>query len=181
MTSIEYYNQKGDKYIESTLESDMSMHYIHFYPKLPANGKILDLGCGSGRDTKFFKELGFNVVALDGSEKMCRFAEQYTCGEVLCMDYKDMHFESEFDGIWACASLVHLQKEELPGIIQKISAAIKKDGIFYSSFKYGHGEAVVDGRYFSYYTESEIEQIIEPAGLYLMQTRETEAVRCLLR
>jgi SAM-dependent methyltransferase len=122
--------------------------------------------------------MGYDVTALDGSEEMCSLASIHTDLDVLHMQFEDLDFEEVFDGIWACASLVHLEKDELPDILQKISNALKPGGIFYMSVHEGDFEGIRNQRYFSEYKKEELEQIISHfPELLIKDIWQTEDVR----
>lgn len=148
-TSLNYYNSNHEDFFSSTVNADVTSLYEHFLKYVPDNGKILDLGCGSGRDTKAFMEKGYKVDATDGSEELCRLASEYTGVEVRCMDFKDLCSSDEYNAIWACASLLHVTYKELPDIFMKINTALKSNGIVYMSFKEGKQEGLRDGRYYT--------------------------------
>ena len=114
---------------------------------------ILDFGCGSGRDTKYFLEHGYWVDAVDGSVELCRIASEFTGIEVRQMLFQELQEKEKYDGIWACASVLHVPKIELANILQKMCNAVKTDGIIYTSFKYGDFEGERSGRFFSDFTE----------------------------
>jgi SAM-dependent methyltransferase len=174
----EYYNQYASIYFENTVNLDVSDLIEPFTSYLEEGASVLDLGCGSGRDSLTFLEMGYDVTALDGSEEMCSLAGIHTDLDVLHMQYDDLDFEEVFDGIWACASLVHLEKEDLPGILRKISKALKPGGIFYMSVHKGNFEGIRHQRYFSEYTELELEQIISQfSELKILDIWQTDDVR----
>lgn len=125
---------------------------------------ILDLGCGSGRDSLAFYEQGFDVTPLDASEEMCKLAEIHTGLEVLCMDYEDMEFDDAFDGIWGNEALIHVPEDELPGILEKLTEALCQNGILFLSFQEGDFEGQRSGRYFCEYTREELERILTETG-----------------
>ncbi|MBO5088710.1 MAG: class I SAM-dependent methyltransferase [Lachnospiraceae bacterium] len=131
-----------------------------FLDYIPVGGKILDFGCGSGRDAKYFLSKGYNVDAIDGSVELCKIASDYTGIAVKQMLFEELDAVEEYDGIWACASILHVTKEQLPDIIRKIATATKKNGAVYLSFKYGDFEGVKNGRYFTYLTEESFEDIV---------------------
>ena len=124
-----------------------------FIDLLPKEADILDFGCGSGRDAKYFLEHGYHVEAIDGSTELCRLASIYTGIEVRHMLFQELNEREKYDGIWACASILHLNKAELSGVFEKMSRALKKNGIIYTSFKYGDFEGMRNGRYFTDFTE----------------------------
>ena len=107
MDSIDYYDRYAVPYYEETVELSMEEQLERFMKLLPENAEVLDLGCGSGRDTLFFEEEGFSVTAMDGSEKMCELAEIHTGRDILHLRVEEMEFDDVFHGIWACAVLGH--------------------------------------------------------------------------
>lgn len=109
--TIDYYNKNAEVFFQDTACADMSYLYKQFLPLIPVGGRILDLGCGSGRDSRYFLEQGFQVTAIDGSAELCRLASKYIGQEVLCMVFRDLAFENCFDGVWACASLLHVPRD----------------------------------------------------------------------
>lgn len=176
--TLAYYNQNADAFVEGTRNADMSQQYRDFLGYLTSGCHILDLGCGSGRDSAWFSSLGFQVTAVDGSEELCKRVKESYGIEATCMDFQDLSFVEAFEGIWACASLLHVSKEALPGVLMKVSAALKPGGILYASFKYGSGERVCDGRFFNNYTEQDLGGLLtRENGLTLLQYRITEDVR----
>ena len=137
--NIEYYNNNADSFFEGSVNADMSGVRNGFLKYVPDGGKILDAGCGSGRDSKAFLSEGYDVVAFDASKEMCKRASEYIGREVLNMRFEDISFDKEFDGIWACASLLHVPSDDLPDVLQRMKKALKSGGAIYASFKYGEG------------------------------------------
>ena len=164
MDSIEYYNKYAVKVFEDTVNLNMEDMMKAFLEKLQEGDTILDLGCGSGRDSLTFYDHGYDVTPMDASEEMCKLAEIHTGLEVLHMSFEEMPFEDVFDGIWACGSLVHVPKSEIQNILNKIADALKNSGIFYMSVKYGDYEGFRGERYFSDYTEESIETVFRKNG-----------------
>lgn len=111
MDSIDYYERQGSQYFEETIDLDMTDHLRRFLDRLPENAEVLDLGCGSGRDSRYLEEAGCYVTPMDGSPKMCSLAEIYTDLDVLCLTFEEMEFQEVFDGIWASASLLHVAEK----------------------------------------------------------------------
>lgn len=157
--TIEYYNNHAEEFCVKTKDADMSYCYEKFKQYLKPQGKILDVGCGSGRDSKRFIKDGYQVEAIDASEEICKYASKYIGQQVKCQRVEEITYENEFDGIWACASLLHVGKEEMSSVIEKLYRALKKNGILYASFKLGSGERFADGRFFNDYMEKEIMEI----------------------
>ena len=162
--TLSYYNTNSSSFIESTQSVQMTEAWNRFTSKLIPASRVLDFGCGSGRDTKFFLEKGFFVDATDGSSELCAAASKYTgitVKEVLFQDWKS---EPKYNGIWACSSILHLTKQELKAVISNIKEALLPAGIFYTSFKYGDFEGERNGRYFTDFTESSFEELIKDVG-----------------
>ena len=155
---MEYYKENAKDYIENTITVDMSRLYIDFLEFVPIYGKIFDVGCGSGRDTKKFIEMGYSVVAIDPVEEFVRYSSEYTGQKTLLMKAEDIEFEHEFDGIWACASLLHIEPKNMPMVLRKLYIALKKNGVLFISVKHGEFEGERNGRYFCDYTEEKFEK-----------------------
>ncbi len=176
--TIDYYNEHVQEFIQSTIDADMSSIYKDFLPLMPPGGSILDLGCGSGRDSLFFKNQGYEVVALDASRNMCKQAEMLIGHPVINMKMEEMDFENQFNGIWACASLLHVEKTKMPEVLQKLIRALLPGGIIYASWKYGFEEKIVDGRYFCNNTEITIMELVSKcSGIELIKCWNTYDVR----
>lgn len=149
--TLDYYNQNAESFIQGTVSVDFKQTQDKFLQSLTGKS-ILDFGCGSGRDTKYFIESGYAVTAIDGSEELCKSASAYTGIQVKHMLFQDLDEVDCYDGIWACSSILHLPKEELKIVTQKMSRALKPNGIIYTSFKYGNFEGERNGRYFTDFT-----------------------------
>lgn len=149
--TIDYYNQNAESFVKGTIFVDFKKTQDKFLKVLPGK-RVLDFGCGSGRDTKYFINAGFEVVAIDGSEELCKSASAYTGIQVKHMLFQDLDEEGFYDGIWACSSILHLSKDELRIVINKMSRALKLNGIIYTSFKYGNFEGERNGRFFTDFT-----------------------------
>ena len=160
-STIDYYEQNAKLFIEGTLNVDFAEIQHMFLELLPEKATILDFGCGSGRDTKHFLEQGYSVDAIDGSLELCRAASDYTGIKVKHMYFHELDDYEKYDGIWACASVLHLEKKELPEVLRKMSAATKKNGIIYLSFKYGNFEGERNGRYFTDMTEKSMKELLD--------------------
>ena len=146
--------------------------------KLKKGSYILDFGCGSGRDTKYFLNQGYQVTATDGSVELCKLASEYTGIAVKHMMFQELDEEEVYDGIWACSSILHLPFTELKEVFHRIRTALKKDGILYTSFKYGDYEGERNGRYFTDMTEDKLSDFLKGiVGLELEEQWVTSDVR----
>lgn len=143
-----YYAKNAISYVEETVHSDMHEVCDRFLSFVKDGGAILDLGCGSGRDSLYFKERGYVVTAMDGSKELCVHAEKLLQQPVVWKDFMELCEEDMYDGIWACASLLHCHKEELSVVLHKMYRALKKNGVAYVSFKYGDYAGYRNGRYY---------------------------------
>lgn len=162
--NIEYYNENAESFFNGTVNVDMSLWRDKFEQYLPDGGRVLDAGCGSGRDSRAFKKHGFSVVAFDAASEMCRIASEHIDQPVWQMRFDEISFDEEFDGIWACASLLHVPYEELPVVMKKLHKALKSKGMLYVSFKYGEGTKKRGERSFSDFTEETVRPLFEKAG-----------------
>jgi len=146
-----------------------------FLNYLKKNSKILDLGCGLGRDSKYFKDLGYSVKSIDGSLEMCKIASNLLNEKVEQLNFLDIEFEDEFDGIFACASLLHLSNDDLLIVLKKISNALKDNGILYTCFKYGNSTRVDKGRFYNDMNEEKFLNLINNINdLKIIRTWVTE-------
>ena len=158
--TIDYYNLNAENFIENTQNVDMYLAQDRFLRLLDENASILDFGCGSGRDTRYFLDKGYQVTATDGSAELCRRASVFTGIEVKEMMFEELDEIDTYDGIWACSSILHLPKIELLPVICKMCMALKDSGVIYTSFKYSDFEGVRNGRYFTDFTEDSFKEFI---------------------
>ena len=158
--TLEYYNQCAKDYNELTLNIEFEHKREMLLKYLKPGAHILDLGCGSGRDSKAFLQKGYQVTALDGSKELCKIASENIGQEVICQLFDELEETNTYDGVWACASLLHLPTDELKKVIQKVEQSLKKGGYFYASFKYGEFEGERDGRYFNDFTEESFKNLL---------------------
>lgn len=150
MKTLDFYDLNAEEYSAKTFNADISPLREKFASYLPVGGKVLDLGCGSGRDSLAFIRLGFEVTAVDGSTGMCRMAERNTGLKVRRLLFEDLDYENEFDGVWACSSLLHLPSDILPKVFGLIGRSLKHNGLFFTCFKKGTFEGVrPEGRYYT--------------------------------
>jgi len=159
MKTIDYYNQYADEFTQATLNVDMESLYKPFLAELPESARILDLGCGSGRDTLTFKNKGYQVDAIDYSEVLVERATQLTGIAVKQQSFYEIEAHDEYDGIWACASLLHCDRNRLPDVLKRIHSALRCGGICYMSFKYADREK--DGRAFTDLDEQQAKALLD--------------------
>ncbi|MEI8654873.1 class I SAM-dependent methyltransferase [Pseudoalteromonas sp. Hal273] len=159
-TTLTYYNQNAKAFSDSTLNVDMSALYAEFLPHVAQHGRILDAGCGSARDAAFFKAQGFTVSAFDASPELAELASSYLQQPVAVKTFQELNCVNQYDGIWCCASLLHVPKAELPQVFLNLQNALKPNGVLYVSFKYGDTERVHNGREFTDLTEQLLSDLI---------------------
>ena len=170
-----YYDEHSNEYAELTVKADMSKQYAKFMAYLPTDASILDAGCGSGRDSLFFMKKGYAVTMLDASAGMCKCAEKLTGQKALCMKFDEIEFADRFDGIWACASLLHVPEKELDNIFVKFWRALKDNSILYASWKYGEEEHYDGERFYCDMTEDKLKNVLARAKT----TRRLQDATCL--
>jgi 2-polyprenyl-3-methyl-5-hydroxy-6-metoxy-1,4-benzoquinol methylase len=167
MTSTEFYERNADAFYGDTVTTDMTPIYERFLPLVRPGGRILDAGCGSGRDTLAFLQRGYQVDAFDGSSEMVQRASALTGIEVRQRMFENLletPLQEKYDGIWCCASLLHVERERLPAVMGTLRHALAPDGIMYVSFKHGDTDRVKGGRRFTDLTEQELERILAVIG-----------------
>ncbi|UOO93664.1 class I SAM-dependent methyltransferase [Vitreoscilla stercoraria] len=161
MTTDDYYNQHANEFISTTFAVEMERLYEPFLTNLSENARILDVGCGSGRDTLAFKRLGYQVEAIDSSEELVKHASALTGIKVRHQSFYDLEEDAVYDGIWACASLLHCERPRLFEVVLKLIQALKPNGVLYMSFKYGNQDREHNGRMFTDLNETQAEALLQ--------------------
>ena len=152
--TLSFYNNNAHSFIARTVAANVETLRQRFIKYIPPNGYVLDFGCGSGRDTRYFLEKGYHVVATDGSEELCKVASAYTGVQVRKLLFQELQDENCYDGIWACSSILHVGRTEQPDIFRRMILALKEQGYIYTSFKYGTFEGFRGERYFTDFDEA---------------------------
>ena len=160
MKTIDYYNKHAEEFTASTFEVDMESLYQPFLAELQEGARILDVGCGSGRDTLAFKNKGYHVDAIDYSEELVKKATELTGIQVHHTSFYDLADSDKYDGVWACASLLHCERDKLLNVLHRIHRALRCTGICYMSFKYGTTDRVKDGRAFTDLDEEQAQVLL---------------------
>lgn len=174
---MNYYNQNAQEFFDGTINVDMASLYNEFIPHIPKQSLILDAGCGSGRDSKAFLDLGFKVHAIDASEELGKLAEQQINQAVEITTFQQFSSPQSFDAIWACASLLHVPMAELPQVFNNLASHLKPKGVFYCSFKYGDNEIERNGRRFTNLNEKLLQEVIADSFLAISRTWCTSDLR----
>ena len=165
MDSIGYYNKNAKVFYDRTINVDMQDHYKKFLKYVPNQGRILDAGCGVGRDSRFFLSRGYEVLPFDGSLEMVKLTSNLIGKDALHMFFQDINFLNEFNAIWANASLLHVPYEDLKEVIKGFHKALLPSGILCASFKYGTSMRVTEDRLFFDMDEASIEPYLK--GLFV--------------
>lgn len=166
VSTIDFYNKNAQSYADSTISLDMSNLQEKFIARLPAKARILDAGCGSGRDSLLFKSKGFSVTAMDASSELAKLASATLGQQVICQSFADINWLCEFDGVWCMASMLHLNDAELKVALYECASSLKQGGVFFASFKTGNGEGYDDkGRFFNYHSMESLRAAFEAEAL----------------
>lgn len=173
----DYYHDHSEEFINNTFECDMSTQY-HFFEKHLANaGTILDIGFGSGRDSLYFKNKGYDVYSIDPEIEFVEHGKKLGLSNISCLKVEEMSYLDMFDGIWACASLLHIPSKDLNNVFKKCALALKPNGVMYASFKYGRFEGLRNGRYYLDLDENSVTNYLKDTGLKIIDILITKDVR----
>ena len=176
--TLGYYNKNSVDFVHSTRDVDFREIQDNFLGLIAPKSLILDFGCGSGRDTKYFLSKGYIVEAWDGSIELCKAASEFTQIDVKNKLFQDLSASSLYDGIWACSSILHLPLNDLILVMKKIESALKNTGVLYTSFKYGDYSGERNGRYFTDMTEDRFDEILQHCpSLHIIEIWQTGDVR----
>ncbi len=161
-----YYHLNAQEYFDNTVNLDLSSIHTRFLAHVLRGGFILDAGCGSGRDGKSFLEAGYKLQAFDASPAMVFLAEKYLNQKVDLLRFEDLDYKDQFDGIWACASLLHVPRASLNEVFRKLHRSLKNEGVVYVSFKYGNSEVESGGRRFTNMNERSLSLMLKEIRLF---------------
>lgn len=161
--TVAYYDERARSYAEDTQNVDMRPIYRVFLENIPSGGRILDAGCGAGRDVREFLKRGYEVDAFDASQELCRIGSRETGIQIKHATFQEFSSEPVYDGIWACASLLHVPQSEMHDVLDRLLHALKPAGALYASFKHGRREErVSDGRFFIDMDEERLQKLFQP-------------------
>lgn len=157
--TVKFYNQNASNFYETTVNVNMEQLYSWFEQFIRPGMLIMDLGCGSGRDTLYFLNKGYQVVPVEPSSELAGMASHLCQCEVICKTAEQLDYENHFDGIWACSSLLHIPFKEMNDVLMKLHLSLKPDGVLFISVKVGEFEGMRNGRYFCDYTLDKFEML----------------------
>lgn len=176
--TLAYYDAHAQEFIDRTVNVSMDYLYEPFLALIPPQGRILDAGCGSGRDAAEFARRGYDVTAFDGSAVLAQLASKRTGLYVLHQTFDGMRWREEFDGVWACASLLHLTSDKLTPALARIALALRVGGVLFVSMKAGRFEGAREGRWFTDTTPMRLREFLNGTrSLKLIRVWETEETR----
>lgn len=177
--SIGWYDANAEDFVARSFDSAMQGLQARFLAHVPAGGAVLDAGCGSGRDALAFHEAGYAVSAFDGSARLAELAARATGLPIRRLTFAEMDWDQAFDGVWACATLLHLAPADLPGAFANIRRALKPGGAFFCSFKEGDGESerFASGRFFTDMTLDRLRALLVAAGFEPLDLWDSDDVR----
>ena len=175
-TTLSWYRENAIQYAEETRNSLVLDALWEFLSRMKEEGTILDYGSGSGRDSAYFINKGFSVDSLDGSAEMKAQAERLFGIKVKLSSFLSLEEKEKYDGIWAQASILHLEEHDLKTALTLIERALKRDGVFYSSFRKGEEDGYENGRWYTNMTERRFLSFL-PASLYVEKIWESQDVR----
>lgn len=179
--TVGHYNQHADAFWEGTRDHNVSQNIAALLRHLGSGSpfKILDFGCGPGRDLKVFADLGHNAVGLDGAARFAAMARAFSGCEVWQQDFLHLDLpDQHFDGVFANASLFHVPSQELPRVLLDLHATLKPGGVMFSSNPRGQNAEGWNGERYGAYHDAEtwyryvsaagfaeLERYYRPAGL----------------
>lgn len=169
VNTLGYYNKNAKEFVDSTRSLEFTELQDKFLGYIRPGTRVLDFGCGSGRDTKYFMDKGYEVDAIDGSLEFVKMASEYAQIEVKHMLFQELKEAERYEGIWACSSILHLTSKELADVFEKMANALVSKGVVYTSFKYGIDEIERNGRYFTDMTEDKIQELLDKVDLFLIE------------
>lgn len=168
--TIAYYEANAPRYTLSFGQAP-SRHLDRFLDRLAPGARVLELGCGGGRDSARIRERGFDLDATDGTAAMVRKANERFDVGARVMTFEELDAQSEYDAVWAHACLLHASRAKLPDVLAAIRSALKPGGWHYASYKLGDGEGRdLLGRLHNFPDRAWIEDAYRDAGLAIEDT-----------
>jgi SAM-dependent methyltransferase len=169
--TIAHYDRLAEAYWDGTRDHNVNQNYAALLDAIEGDHppySILDLGCGPGRDLRYFRSLGHDAVGLDGSKELAAMARSYSGCEVLEQDFLAMELpESRFDGVFANASLFHVPSQELPRVLVELSETLRPRGVLFCSNPRGNNEEGLSGdRYSCFFDHDTWCNYVTAAGFF---------------
>jgi SAM-dependent methyltransferase len=176
-SNLPFYEENALAYAESTREVNMREVHLKFVMLLPPKARVVDAGCGSGRDALAFAQMGYAVDAFDGSAELTKLATELLRVPVQHLRFSEFNQPESYDGVWACSSLVHLNDNELIEALAQLAGSLKPNGVLYTNFKVG-SKAYVDiqGRYNNPKDEKAAVSLLEALQLTIVECWRTPHV-----
>lgn len=173
----ETYNKVAKRYDSADYKvmEDVLRKFINYLGENGRKKLILDAGCGTGRDVKYFLDRGLDIIGIDFSESIIEEAKRRVSnGDFKLMDMRNLGFpDNTFDGIWACASLLHLPKYEVKKVLVDFNRVLKPKGILFVLVREGKGEKMVEDKYgprfFAFYSLMELRELLEKNGFEIVE------------
>ena len=176
--SVAWYEANARLFFDRSVDAAMLDQQRRFAALLPAGGHVLDAGCGAGRDARVFREWGFAVTATEAAPSLAALARIHAEVEVQVVTFDQMAWIEAFDGVWACASLLHVRRGDLPDTLRRLRRALVSGGAWFMSFKYGAEERESGGRWFTDLDEPGAARLLaEVGGLELVELQVSHDVR----
>jgi len=177
LSSIDWYDANGKSFFARSAHVDDLPQRLRFLAYVPDGGRVLEAGCGSGRDALAFARDGYEVTAFDGSATMVELAKAHTGLDVIHLSFAEMAWDAVFDGVWACASLLHLPTAELPDAVSRVRHALKPGGVAFISLKLGQDERFANGRWFTDLQPEALANLLTAGGFDVLETEISEDLR----
>ncbi len=175
----ESYNKYAKLYADNTFHRLLQFQLNHFISLLFKNAKVLDAGCGCGRDTHYLIEEGFDVIGIDIAEELLKQAQERTKNcKFKKMDFLNLEFSEEsFDGVWCMAGISSIPKDKIPDSIKQFHKILKKDGILYIDIREGHGQELIRKQKYEnapffhcHLTKPELENLVKEQGFQIISS-----------
>jgi 2-polyprenyl-3-methyl-5-hydroxy-6-metoxy-1,4-benzoquinol methylase len=176
--SVEFYEANAEAFFQGSVDADMAAGWEPFAALLKPGDRVLDAGCGSGRDALALTRMGFDVTAMEASPRLAELARRHTGLPIQVMTFDEITWRGTFEGVWACASLLHVRRADLPATVRRLRDTLSAGGVLWMSFKYGTQDRQVAGRLFTDLDEpGAIALLAAVGGLELLSMERTNDVR----
>ncbi|MEJ2267898.1 MAG: class I SAM-dependent methyltransferase [Nanoarchaeota archaeon] len=170
--TINFYEKIANDYSKSWDDIEIIKRELNFFLEFIKGKKILDIGCGHGRDCKYFSEKGFETIGIDLSENFLKIAKKKSpLSKFAKMDMRKLNFPKEsFDGLWVCSSFLHIPQKNNKETMKEFYRVLKKEGIMFIAVKLGKGEKIKNGKYDKLYSKKEFEKLIKNTGFHIQKS-----------